>query len=170
MDLRRLSWGDWVSAVCGVLMLVALFLPWYSVGGEEVNAWESMAFDDIILALAAVLAIIAALLVGMKRLTSFSVATTGLVLLPAAVGLIVTVYRLVSPAPAGDASLEIGAWLGLVAALGMAVGAWQGADDEGPARRSAAAERRGAQDALARTEVLALPKEGTDAGAKPVQG
>jgi hypothetical protein len=151
-------------------MLIALFLPWYSVAGEDITAWQSMALDDVILALAAVLAILAALSVGLRRLTSLSVATTSLVILPAGIGLIVTVYRLLSPAPAADASIEIGGWLGLVAALGMVVGAWQGAKDEGPARRNAEIERRAAAEALAGTELLSLPAEGTSSSATPVQG
>lgn len=150
-------------------MLVALFLPWYSVGGEDLSAWQSMAVNDVILAIAAVLAIFAALFVGSRRGTSFSVATTSLVLLPAAIALIVTVWRLLSPAPSGDASIEIGAWLGLVAALGMAVGAWQGAKDEGPARRSPETERRAAAEALERAELLPLPGEGTGPGPRPVE-
>jgi hypothetical protein len=148
-------------------MFVALFLPWYSVGGEKLSAWEAMAVDDIILALAAVLAIVAAVIVGFPRLSSLSVATTSLAILPAVVGLVVTVYRLVSPAPVGDASLEIGAWLGLIATSAIAVGAWAGAADEGPARRSAAAERRAADVALARAELLTLPAEGSESGPKP---
>ena len=169
MDLRRLSWGDWVAAAAGVLMLVALFLPWYSVAGQNVNAWESMALDDVILALAAVLAILAAFSVALPRLTSFSVATTSLVILPAGIGLIVTIYRLISPAPAADASIEIGGWLGLVAAIGMAVGAWEGAADEGPARRNPEAERRATQEGLARSELLSLPADGPGQDATPAQ-
>jgi hypothetical protein len=151
-------------------MLVALFLPWYSVAGQDVTAWESMAVDDVILACAAALAILAALSVGLRRITSLSVATTSLVLLPAGIGLIVTVYRLLSPAPAADASIAIGGWLGLAAAVGMAAGAWEGATDEGPARRNPDAERRGTQEGVERSELLTLPAEGRGADSAPVQG
>jgi hypothetical protein len=151
-------------------MLVALFLPWYSADGTSWSAWEAMAFDDVILAVAAVLAIIAALSVGVPRLGSVSVAITSLAIMPAVVGLVVTVYRLVSPAPEGDVSLEIGAWLGLFAALAIAVGAWTGADDEGPARRSPEAERRAAEAALARAEVLKLPPDAGGGSAEALRG
>ena len=167
MDPRRLSWGDWCAAIAGVVMLVALFLPWYSVDGVKQNAWQAMAFDDVILAVAAVLAIAAALVVSLRRVSSLSVAATSLALLPAAIGLIVTVYRLVSPAPPGDVSLEIGAWLALLAAIGIGVGAWAGAKDEGPARRSAEAERRGTEEGLARSELLKLPADSGKAGTEP---
>jgi hypothetical protein len=166
VDPRRLSWGEWLAAAGGVLMFVALFLPWYSVAGEKLSAWEAMALDDIILALAAVLAIVAAVVVAFPRLSSLSVATTALAILPAVVGLVVTIYRLVSPAPAADASLEVGAWLGLVGTSAIAIGAWAGAADEGAARRSPQAERRAAEAALARSELLTLPPDGGGEGAE----
>jgi hypothetical protein len=156
VEPRRLSWGEWLAGACGVLMLVALFLPWYSVGASKLTAWQSMAADDVILAVAAVLAISAAVIVSLRRLSSLSVAATTLAIMPAAVGLVITIYRLASPAPPQDASLELGAWLGLVAAAGIAVGAWNGAVDEGPARRNPSAERRAAEEGLANAELLPL--------------
>ena len=45
MDPRRLSAGEWIGAAGGVVLVVALFLPWYRVGGAHVNAWDSMAVD-----------------------------------------------------------------------------------------------------------------------------
>ena len=156
MEPRRLSKGEWLAGFCGVAMLVALFLPWYSVGGRNLTAWQSMAVDDVILAVSALLALAAAFMVGIRRFSSLSVAATSLAILPAGLGLILTVYRLISPAPPQDASLEIGAWLGLAAAIGIAVGAWTGAVDEGPARRNPAAERRATEQGLANAELLPL--------------
>jgi hypothetical protein len=164
---RRLSRGDWLAAIGGIVMLVALFLPWYSARDESATAWQTMAVDDVILAVAAVLAIAAAFIVALPRLYSLSVAATALAILPAVVGLIVTIYRLVSPAPPVDVSLDIGAWLGLAASLAMAVGAWTGAVDEGPARRSRKAERRAAEEGIARAELLKLPTDGGDSRAEP---
>jgi hypothetical protein len=158
VELRRLSRGDWVAAFAGIVMLVALFLPWYTSGGKSLSAWESMAVDDVILAVAALLAIAAAFVVAFPWLSSVSVATTSLAVLPAAVGLVVTGYRLVSPAPPFDVSLGVGAWLGLAATLAIAVGGWAGAKDEGPARRRPEAERRIATEAMERAELLDLPK------------
>ena len=167
MDARRLSRGDWVAAVSGIVMLVALFLPWYSAGGHDQTAWEAMALDDVILAVAALLAILAAVIVGLRRVSSLSVAATSLGILPAVVGLVLTVYRLISPAPPVDVSLGVGAWLALAATIGIAFGAWTGANDEGPARRSAEAERRGTEAGLARSELLELPADAPSGGAEP---
>jgi hypothetical protein len=141
------------------VLLVALFLPWYSTGSEDLTAWQAMTVDDVILAVAAILAVAGAFVVGSTQLSSLSVAATSLAIMPAVVGLLVTVYRVVSPAPPVEVSLAIGAWLGLAAALSIAVGAWAGATDEGPTRRSSAAERRAAEGAMARAEVLTLPEE-----------
>jgi hypothetical protein len=169
VDPRRLSWGDWVAGTCGVLLIVSLFLPWYSAGGQTVNAWDSMAVNDVILAVAGALAIASAVVVGIRRLAGSAVAITSLAIVPALVALIVTVYRLVSPAPPVDVSLETGAWLALASALGMTVGAWEGATDEGPARRSAAAEQRATAEGLAAAELLPLsPTDGSGAP-KPVE-
>jgi hypothetical protein len=167
VEPRRLSRGDWIAAIGGIALLVSLFLPWYSAGGQSQTAWEAMALDDVILAIVAVLAIGAAVIVGIPRLRSVSVATTSLAILPAVVGLLLTVYRLVSPAPPVDVSLDVGAWLGLAATMAIAVGAWTGANDEGPARRSTGAEQRAAQEALARAELLKLPAEGANSGIEP---
>jgi hypothetical protein len=151
-------------------MLIALFLPWYSTDGTSWSAWEAMAVDDVILAVTAVIAIVAAFVVGVPRLGSVSVAVTSLAILPAAVGLVVTVYRLISPAPSVDVSLEYGAWLGLLAAAAIAIGAWSGAKDEGPARRSAEAERRAAEEGLAQAELLKLPSGRGGGDAEPAGG
>lgn len=156
-----------MAAIGGIVMLVALFLPWYSAGDQSVSAWQAMALDDVILAITAVLAIGAAIVVGIPRLLSVSVATTSLAILPAVVGLVLTIYRLVSPAPPIDVSLEVGAWLGLAATTAIAYGAWTGANDEGPARRSAEAERLAAQEGLARAELLKLPPDAAGGGAGP---
>jgi hypothetical protein len=170
VDPRRLSWGDWIAGAAGVLLIVSLFLPWYSANGQQVNAWQSMAFDDVILAITGALAVGAAVVVGIKRLAGFSVGATSLAIMPAVIGLIVTVYRIVSPAPPEDVSLQAGAWLALVSALAIFVGSWEGAQDEGPARRSPQAERHAAAEAMAAAELLPLPGTGGNAGSEPSGG
>src|SRR3954451_658448 len=58
MDLRRLRHGEWIAGISGAVLLVAMFLDWYSldVPGRywfptRANAWESFAVVDIFLAL-----------------------------------------------------------------------------------------------------------------------
>ena len=156
MELRRLSAGDWLGAAGGVLLIVSLFLPWYEAGGQSVNAWESMAINDVLLLITGAVAVGAAFVVAGRRLSGLSVAATSLAILPAVVSVVLVTGRLIWPAPDADVSLGAGAWLGLVAALATAVGAWKGATDEGPARRNPAAERRATEEGLARSELLDL--------------
>ena len=153
-----------------MLLIVSLFLPWYSADGQKVNAWQSMALDDVILAVTGALAVGAAVVVAIKRLAGSSVAATSLAILPAVVGLIVTIYRIVSPAPPVDVSLEAGAWLALVASLAIFAGSWEGAQDEGPARRRPETERRAAAEAMAAADLLPLPGTGGTAGSEPAGG
>lgn len=159
MNVRRLSSGDWLAAVSGVLLLIALFLPWYSAQGADVNAWDSMAVNDVLIAFAAVMAVVAVIVVSIDRFAGFSVAASMLASLPGIVALLLVVIRMLSPAPEVDVSLGTGAWLGLLAAAGVVVGCWAGARDEGPARRTAAAEREATDQGIARAELLALPPD-----------
>jgi hypothetical protein len=165
VDPKRLSLGEWIAGASGLLLIVSLFLPWYSVAGENVTAWQAMAVDDLLLALAGLVAVLGAIVVGMPRLAGFSVAAMTLGSLPGIVALVLAIYRVASPAPEADASLAAGAWLGLLAAAGVVAGCWAGARDEGPARRDPDAERIAAAAARERAELPTLPGEPGSAGA-----
>jgi hypothetical protein len=164
VDPRRLSLGEWIAGASGLLLIVSLFLPWYSLAGESATAWQTMAVDDVLITLAALIGLAAVMVVATPGLAGFSVAAVTLAALPALLALFLTIYRLASPAPEADVSLGIGAWLGLLGALGLVAGCWRGARDEGPARRDGAAEQRAAEAARERAELLALPPD-TGSGA-----
>ncbi len=51
--------------------------------------------------------------------------------------MVLIVIRLINPPGGGDANLEVGAWLGLIAAAGVALGGYLGMQ-EAPARASTA--------------------------------
>ena len=63
-DLRRLQRGDIISGIGGLVLLISLFLPWFSVDLSEnqqvcgvakdsCTAWETFNFLDILLVLGA---------------------------------------------------------------------------------------------------------------------
>ena len=141
------------------MLVVALFLPWYRAGGDHVNAWRSMSVDDVLLALLAVGTLVATAATASRRRVAVPVAYATLSTLAGLLALILTAWRLVDPAPPVDTGLTAGAWLGLVAALGMAGGSWAGMSDEGPARRSPKAARAAASAGLERAELVALPPD-----------
>jgi hypothetical protein len=55
MDLRRLRAGEWVLGAAGLVLLVALFLPWY--GDPSRTAWQSLSVLDLILAALGLIAV-----------------------------------------------------------------------------------------------------------------
>jgi len=55
------------------------------------------------------------------------------------IALILIVIRLINPPGSGDLDPEIGAWLALIAAAGIAWGGWLGMQEAGPLRRPSAA-------------------------------
>src|SRR3954447_7787256 len=49
VDLRKARNGDWIALASGVVLIVALFLPWYDTGEETLSAWQELTVIDFIL-------------------------------------------------------------------------------------------------------------------------
>lgn len=112
---RKIDAGALIVALAATLLAVSLFLDWFGLGdGNGITAWEAFEVLDLVLLAAAIAAVASAFGFLDKR-----------VLIGAAlVAVVVVVSQLVQPPPAGQgAEREIGAWLGLVAALGLLLGA-----------------------------------------------
>jgi UDP-N-acetylmuramyl pentapeptide phosphotransferase/UDP-N-acetylglucosamine-1-phosphate transferase len=131
VDLRRLRHGEWIAGVSGAVLLVSLFLDWYSAGGGAVtaNAWESFSVTDVVLAVAALFGL--AVAVGAATQRSAAVPTTvGSLAVPVAfVAAIVVVIHALS-LPDGADGREIGLYIGVVATLGVLIGAWRTIGDQ----------------------------------------
>jgi hypothetical protein len=156
MDVARLRRGELIAGVSGVALFIIMFLNWF--GGDEgtglseeeatdlleqqpslleeagaesasFNAWELFDFIDIILLVAIVVAVGLAVLTAAARTVALPVAasaiTAGLGILAA----ILVLYRIIDP-PFG-LDREFGAFLGLIAAAGIAVGGWLAMQEEG---------------------------------------
>jgi hypothetical protein len=119
-----------------------------------------MSADDVLMAFAGIAAVAAAVATATHPGSSVPVVYVALSGFAGLLAVILAVWRVLDTAPSGDVSLEIGAWLGLAAALGIAVGAWFGMRDEGPARRSEEAARLAAEAARERAETLSVSSEG----------
>ena len=117
---RRLESGPLLVTVGALLLLVSLFLTWYS-GQFELTAWNAFEVWDLVLAALALAAIAASV-----GLLVPEAAVVDRRWLPATVGaaLVVVVVEILDPPPAslgGDPST--GAWLALGAVVVMAAGA-----------------------------------------------
>ncbi len=145
MDLARLRFGDWVMGIGGLAVLVVMLIDWYEVpnlvlrgdielttGDVGLNAWESFAVNDVILALAAVMALTAVVLTVAQPTAAVPLALSSLTTLVAIVALVLVTIRVIwTPDLEGvDTDRTTGAWLGLVATATLAAGCLASIRDE----------------------------------------
>jgi hypothetical protein len=134
MNLRWLRPGDWLAAIAGVALLVALSLPWYSVTGpvsRELTGWQAFAVIDILLALAALEAVALGVTTAVRRTPAVPVGLGVTTALSGALATLLVLVRVLDP-PGSNAVLDVaaGAWIALVAAAGVTAGAWLSIADE----------------------------------------
>jgi hypothetical protein len=131
--LRRLRLGELLAAPSGLLLGVAMFLPWYRFASGNLDAWSSFTVVEVLVAPAG----LAAVALTWVALTSDSPALpVALAVWTLVLGLVASVgigLRLLAP-PAGATDTCAGAWVGLAAAVLVAVAGWLSIDDERPAR------------------------------------
>jgi hypothetical protein len=127
MDLRRLRVGEWIVGVCGLLLLVALFLPWYSEPSS--TAWEAFTVLDVILALLALEAISVPIVTAAHRVPALPLTVESLTALFGLLALVLVLIRLLN-LPGDADGRDIGLWLALAATLGITAGALVGMRDE----------------------------------------
>jgi hypothetical protein len=143
VDLARLRYGDWVMGLGGLAVLVVMFLDWFGLdgnfifksGGSDLNAWESFAFNDVILALAAVMALTAFVLTAVHPTAAVPLAISSLATLVSLLALVLVAVRLIWPpdiytGPDLETARLTGAWLGLVATTLLAGGCLASIRDE----------------------------------------
>jgi hypothetical protein len=166
VDLGRLTLGEAVAVVSGVALILFMFLPWYGVEArvevpgvqsfdaeaETLTAWEAFTITDVLLFLAAALA------VGLTLGTVAGVRSIELPRRPApivvAAGLfavLLILYRLID-APGTDIDVSVGevainrrfgVFLALIAAAGIAVGGYRASmERERAPRRPASRHER----------------------------
>ncbi len=115
-----------VGAIGGLGLLVAGFLPWYSTSGEDATAWQAFSVTDVFLAATAIVGMSVAICVLARISVSYPVAGSSVAAGFGALAVILIVIRLINPPGEGDVGIEIGAWLGLVAAIAITIGGYLG--------------------------------------------
>ena len=114
---QRLDVGTLLLGIGAILVLIALFLDWYTPGG---TAWESFEVVDLLLAAMAVAAIVLAA----RRLSAGEAGTPAWMQGLALATLVVVAAELIQPPPGlRGAEREIGGWLALAGSLVMVAGA-----------------------------------------------
>lgn len=155
MDLRRLRKGELVAAAGGVLLVIALLVPWYSYdvatsfgAAPELasrNGFSAMAIADLVLLTLALAAVGLAVVTALEKTVAVPVAYASLLCLASVIGLVFALTHLGSgpppsqPVPAETsvkATKSAGPYLTLLAVLVVFVGALLAMRDERLSKRS----------------------------------
>lgn len=143
MEVDKLSMGEKIAGVSALLLFIFMFLDWFSasasngfvtisVGG---SAWDALDVIPIIL----LIAIVAAVGVAVVRISDAvfepAISMNAVVSVLGAISFLLILYRIISPPDSGvsgiDVSPEVGIFLGLIAAAGIAYGGYRGMQEEG---------------------------------------
>ena len=164
MDLRRLRAGELIAAVSGTVLVVSLFLPWYKAGSADVSALEAYAFVDVLLLVLGLLGIGLLVVTAIQRTAAVGVASDTLLTLIAGPVVVVAVIRalnLPGALEASGADRTAFLWIGLLAALGVLVGAVIAMRDERLSRPGELTDATGVPvDAAPEIETLPAPPRG----------
>jgi uncharacterized membrane protein len=128
MDPRRLGSGELLTATGAIGLAVVLFTDWF--GGQ--SGWSTLTVGRVLLVLTIALAL--TLVVFTLRASAVSMATSAAIVTIAigALAVVYLLYRVGIDEPGRNAlvSLDAGAYLGLLCAGLIVVGAWRAAADE----------------------------------------
>ena len=127
MDLSRLDRREWVAMAGGLLLAIAVFLPWYDTGNRfgnidgkqgSLSAWDTLDIIRILLLLAALAPFILASIVGRGLALSWPRGELTAVVALTAFTLVLVRGVIVKPGePAGQISLQFGWFVALIASL-----------------------------------------------------
>jgi hypothetical protein len=129
MDLRRLRAGEWIAGISGLVLLVALFLPWYGNDAGSRTGWESLGALDVLLALVALSALAIPIVTAFQRVPAVPLAHQALTTLVGVLAALLVLGRVLNM-PDWAASREWGLWVALAATLGIVVGGFLAVRDE----------------------------------------
>jgi hypothetical protein len=138
MDTSRLTTGDMIAGVGGIVLLISLFLPWYGVSvdvagfsaSESGSGWEALGFIDILLFVISVAAIgiVAARAAGaLPADIPAPVILLGL----GALAVLLVLFRIIDIPVEGDLpdgvdlSRKVGIFIALIGAAAMTYGGWR---------------------------------------------
>src|SRR3954469_16278804 len=131
MRLRRLRSADWLTGVAGLVLLLLLWAPWYTVAGGTLSAWDAFAIIDVVLALTALLAIAVPLVTAAKDTPSLPVAVDVLAASVSVIALLLVLIRLLAlPGDGAATGREWGVVAGTLAVLGTVAASWWALRDE----------------------------------------
>jgi hypothetical protein len=131
VELSRLRQGEVLAGVGGLALLIVMFLDWYSFRGGGLSAWQAFSVTDLILALAGLAGIGLAVITASRRSPALPVAASVITATLGALATLLVLYRILNqPGPNEFLEVELGAFLGFLSVLAVAVGGWRSMRDE----------------------------------------
>jgi hypothetical protein len=131
VDLNKLSTGDKVIGASAILFLVALFMPWYGLGGGSNNGWDYFLTGILpLLIAAAMVAVIATQRFTTTDLPDPPIRWSQIHLIAGVVILVLLLLRVLITSDVEvlgesfDLDRKYGLWIALIAAIGLAVGGY----------------------------------------------
>jgi len=137
LDTSKISFGEMIAGVGGLLLFLFMFLKWYGVEADGVelvagNAWESFSFIDLLLFLAAAIAVAVAALRAAGKLPALPIPAGQIVAIAGAVAVVLVLFRLILTPGGGeevagvefDITRKLGVFLGLLASAAIAFGGY----------------------------------------------
>lgn len=163
MDTTRLRFGETIAAVSAVILFIVMFLHWYGVKDTSisVSAWRAFSYTDLICLLAIIVAIGLALLTMSQQSVALPVATSVITTVIGGIAALLVLYRILNqPGPNDIVTVKFWAYIGFLAAAGIAVGGYQSMREEGTTFGDAAGGAR-------RPAPTPAPAGGRSTGARP---
>jgi hypothetical protein len=150
MDVDKLNTGEKIAGVSAVLLFIFMFFTWFgvevsgsggfsgTVPGAGGSAWDALDFIPIVLVVTIVVALVNVFL----RLSDSDyeppVSMNVAVAILGGLSTLLVLFRIIDPPGFGsfggvsvDATLELGIFLGLLTAAGIAYGGYRGMQEEG---------------------------------------
>lgn len=139
MDIGRLGRGEQIAGASALaLLIIALFIDWFSIGPIGIGGFEAAGFlRDLVMLLAIVGGLTLAVIAGTQQSVNAPVAPSAVVAGIAILNTLLILIWVISPPGGGTEGLGIevgrslGLFLGLIASAGIAYGAWLTMQDEG---------------------------------------
>jgi hypothetical protein len=128
MDVRRLRSGELLTAAGAIGLGLVLFGDWF--GGR--SGWETLTFGRVLLVLTILIALTLVVITLSARAVSMATSAATLTIGIGTFALLYMLYRVAidEPGPNALVSVDLGAYLGLLAVLAILAGAWRALDDE----------------------------------------
>jgi len=133
MRLTRIRLGELLATAGAICLVVSLTLPWYENAEGKLDAWSTFGPAVVLLILAAIAALVLLLATVAERTPALPVAAAVWGVLFGALATVAALVRVLER-PDHATSLCAGAWLALVGAVAVLLGAWQSIRDERTSR------------------------------------